>query len=96
MSSIKPPLLPQYNNKTGGFLFRATLSVQVKVLDINDNAPSFSQAVYSATILEAAELGAPVTQVNPFNFLLLNCSRIYVKGQWHEIFRILFWSGNKK
>jgi hypothetical protein len=40
--------------------------VQVKVLDINDNAPSFSQAVYSATILEAAELGAPVTQVNPF------------------------------
>jgi hypothetical protein len=43
----------------------------VKVLDINDNAPSFSQAVYSATILEAAELGAPVTQVNPFIFLLL-------------------------
>jgi hypothetical protein len=61
----------------------------VKVLDINDNAPSFSQAVYSATILEAAELGAPVTQVNPFIFLLVNCSRIFLKGQCCEIFGII-------
>jgi hypothetical protein len=43
----------------------------VKVLDINDNAPSFSQAVYSATILEAAELGAPVTQVNSLKIQVL-------------------------
>jgi hypothetical protein len=55
--------------------------VQVKVLDINDNAPSFSQAVYSATILEAAELGAPVTQVNPFKFFVVELFPDFCKGK---------------
>jgi hypothetical protein len=56
--------------------------VQVKVLDINDNAPSFTQAVYSATILEAAELGAPVTQVNPFksHFFVVELFPDFCKG----------------
>ncbi len=56
--------------------------MQVKVLDINDNAPSFSQAVYSATILEAAELGAPVTQVNPvkIQFFVVQLFPDFCKG----------------
>ena len=40
------------------------MSIQVKVVDINDNPPAFSQPAYQATILEAQEVGGPVLQVS--------------------------------
>jgi Cadherin domain len=46
-----------------GNSFRASLSIQLKVVDINDNPPAFSQSAYQATILEAQEVGGPVIQV---------------------------------
>ncbi|XP_029968581.1 protocadherin beta-13-like [Salarias fasciatus] len=38
--------------------------IQVKVLDINDNAPTFSKDVYSVTLTENAPIGTTVIQVN--------------------------------
>ena len=40
------------------------MSIQVKVVDINDNPPAFSQPAYQATILEAQEVGGPVLHLS--------------------------------
>ncbi|XP_054890846.1 protocadherin gamma-A1-like isoform X34 [Poeciliopsis prolifica] len=40
-----------------------TMQIHVKVLDVNDNAPVFSQAIYKATITENSEKGTLVIKV---------------------------------
>ena len=42
---------------------RASLRQEVRVIDVNDNKPQFSEEVYHASILEAMEPGASVFQV---------------------------------
>ncbi|XP_049897975.1 protocadherin alpha-8-like, partial [Epinephelus moara] len=41
-----------------------TMNILVNVLDINDNAPVFTEGVYSATLSENAPIGTTVIQVN--------------------------------
>ncbi|XP_048088559.1 protocadherin beta-15-like isoform X50 [Alosa alosa] len=40
-----------------------TVTVRVNILDANDNAPSFTQAVYKSTVLENSPIGSLVTTV---------------------------------
>ncbi|KAL2094521.1 hypothetical protein ACEWY4_009240 [Coilia grayii] len=41
-----------------------TVSVRVNILDVNDNEPFFTQAVYKATVLENSQIGSLVTTVS--------------------------------
>ncbi|XP_028316137.1 protocadherin alpha-8-like [Gouania willdenowi] len=41
-----------------------SMNIEVKVLDINDNAPFFSKDIYSVTLKENAPIGTTVLQVN--------------------------------
>ncbi|XP_072768576.1 protocadherin alpha-8-like isoform X14 [Nerophis lumbriciformis] len=41
-----------------------TMTIIVNVLDINDNAPVFSQSLYKATIYENAEIGTSIITLN--------------------------------
>uniref|UniRef100_A0A3P8T3G1 Cadherin domain-containing protein n=1 Tax=Amphiprion percula TaxID=161767 RepID=A0A3P8T3G1_AMPPE len=41
-----------------------TVNINVKVLDVNDNAPVFNQSVYKATVIENAPKGTYVVAVN--------------------------------
>ena len=43
---------------------RGTTTVQVNVIDINDNAPSFQGTPYAATVKESTHVGTPVIDVN--------------------------------
>ncbi|XP_045897233.1 protocadherin alpha-8-like, partial [Micropterus dolomieu] len=40
------------------------MNIQVKVLDVNDNTPVFSEDIYSVTLSENAPIGTTVVQVN--------------------------------
>ncbi|XP_061581316.1 protocadherin beta-16-like isoform X13 [Cololabis saira] len=44
-----------------------TMQITVNVLDANDNAPVFSEALYKATITENSPRGTPVTIVSAFD-----------------------------
>ncbi|XP_056151776.1 protocadherin gamma-A3-like [Lampris incognitus] len=41
-----------------------TVNIEIAVLDANDNAPVFNQAVYRATVVENAPMGTYITTVN--------------------------------
>ena len=43
---------------------RASLRTQIKVIDVNDNKPKFSEEIYHASILEAMEPGTSVFKVS--------------------------------
>lgn len=52
---------------TGSPPLHASKTFQLKVTDVNDNAPEFEQSTYHANVLEIAEPGTSVFQISAFD-----------------------------
>lgn len=58
-------------------------SLQVVVLDVNDNAPVFSQTSYQGSIIENNYIGVSVVQVIMFSFgFYQHCFPVCFSGEW--------------
>lgn len=55
--------------------------VPIKILDVNDNDPIFTQQTYSGEISEDAAVGSRVVQVSGGLSLLCSCS-FFTKYKW--------------